>query len=231
MENLPSYVSLMFILITIVSLWLFYLASNKNKLLTGLIILIAAVMGAFTSVDFFLVTDTLPPRLFYLIAPGILLMVFGFATKTGRSVIDQFDLEIYGYLHTVRIAVEIVLLWLFIYQLIPESMTFEGRNFDILTGLTAPFIGYFGYRKQTIKKGYVLLWNILGLMLVLQVVITGILSAPTVFQQLSFDQPNIAVLYFPFVWLPGIVVPIVIFGHLISIRNYFKTQDLQPGLL
>ncbi|HUQ96495.1 MAG TPA: hypothetical protein VM010_02440, partial [Chitinophagaceae bacterium] len=37
--------------------------------------------------------------------------------------------------------------------------------------------------------------------------------------QLAFDQPDIAVLYFPFVLLPGVVVPVVLLSHLAAIRQ------------
>jgi hypothetical protein len=69
-------------------------------------------------------------------------------------------------------------------------------------------------------------WNIICLGLVLNVVIHGILSAPTAFQILAFDQPNIAVLYFPFQWLPAFVVPAVIFSHLICLRDLMVKKEL-----
>ena len=101
----------------------------------------------------------------------------------------------------------------------PESMTFEGRNFDILSGLSAPFIAWLVFRKGIGGRKVLIAWNLICLLLVLQVVATGLLSVPSVFQQLSFDQPNVAVLHFPFVWLPGIIVPAVIFGHLLALRQ------------
>ncbi|HLL95226.1 MAG TPA: hypothetical protein VK404_09645, partial [Spirosoma sp.] len=39
------------------------------------------------------------------------------------------------------------------------------------------------------------------------------LAAPTPFQQIAFEQPNIGILYFPFVWLPSVVVPLVLMAH------------------
>jgi hypothetical protein len=222
MESLPHYVDLSFIAITTVTVALFYKATNKNKVAIIYVLAMAIFTGVLSSQDFFLDNSSLPPRFMLLIAPSVAIMVITFLTKKGRTFIDSINLEMYGYLHTVRIAVEIVLLWLFMHSLLPESMTFEGRNFDILSGLTAPLIAYFGYRKQKLSNGVLLSWNAICLLLVLQVVITGILSVPSPFQQFSFDQPNVAILHFPFVWLPAIVVPIVIFGHLVSIRRVVK---------
>lgn len=219
METLPNYVGLLFIAITTVTIALFYKATNKNKVALLYILFMTVFIGILSAQDFFLDNYNLPPRFMLLIAPSILMMLITFLTKKGRAFIDNINLELYGYLHALRVAVEIVLLWLFINGVLPESMTFEGRNFDILSGLTAPLIAYFGYRQKRLPQSTLLAWNVICLGLVLQVVITGILSVPSPIQQFSFDQPNIAVLYFPFSWLPAIVVPVVIFGHLVGIRR------------
>ena len=50
----------------------------------------------------------------------------------------------------------------------------------------------------------------------------SILFGVTPFQQFGFDQPNIAMLYSPFVWLPCFIVPTVLFSHLVCIRKYLK---------
>ena len=124
------------------------------------------------------------------------------------------------YVNVVRIPVEIVLYWLYLNKAVPELMTFAGSNFDILAGISAPLVAYVGLRKQKLSKKVVLWWNIAALALLLNIVIHAVLSAPFVFQQLAFDQPNIGVLYFPFVWLPAFIVPVVLFGHLVSIRQF-----------
>ena len=98
-------------------------------------------------------------------------------------------------------------------------MTFAGRNYDIIAGLTAPLVYYFGYIKNSFGKTALLVWNILCLGLLFNIVITAVLSAPTSFQQFGFEQPNTAILYFPFVWLPCCVVPLVLLAHLVCIRK------------
>jgi len=115
--------------------------------------------------------------------------------------------------------VELMLLWLFMHKAVPQLMTFEGRNFDILSGLSAPFIYYFGFVKKSLGKPVILIWNFICLGLLLNIVVNAVLSVPTPLQQFAFDQPNIAILYFPFVWLPCCVVPIVLLSHLAVIRQ------------
>jgi hypothetical protein len=56
------------------------------------------------------------------------------------------------------------------------------------------------------------------------IVVTAILYAPLPIQQLAFEQPNIAVMYFPFVYLPGFIVPIVLFSHLVSLKKLMQAS-------
>jgi hypothetical protein len=60
-------------------------------------------------------------------------------------------------------------------------------------------------------------WNIAALLLLVNVVTIAVMAMPSPMQRLALDQPNIAVLYFPFNWLPSVVVPIVLFSHLASL--------------
>lgn len=218
-ELVPFYISLSFIAMVLFSIITFYNAIQKNKGVLLIVLGLALIQAVLSQRGFFLKNDTMPPRLILIILPAIVLMLLAFFTSAGKRFISTIDIEKYTYLHTVRVGVEIVLFYLFVYSLIPESMTFSGRNFDIIAGLTAPLVAYYGYRKGRMSRAFLLGWNWLCLLLVLQVVITGILSAPSPFQQLSFNEPNTGILYFPFVWLPGIVVPMVVFGHIVAIQR------------
>ncbi|SFH45031.1 hypothetical protein [Pedobacter insulae] len=156
------------------------------------------------------------------ILPTILTIIILFVTQKGRQFIDSLPLKNLTYLNVVRIPVEIVLFWLFLNKAVPELMTFEGRNFDIIAGITAPFIAYFGLTKNKLSRQVILVWNFICLGLLLSIVVNAIFSAPSPIQKFAFEQPNIAILNFPFSWLPTFIVPIVLFGHLTSIRQLMK---------
>jgi hypothetical protein len=64
-----------------------------------------------------------------------------------------------------------------------------------------------------------LTWHLAALGLLLTIVVLALLSAPTPLQQLAFEQPNVAVMQFPFVWLPVFVVPVVAFTHVVALRR------------
>lgn len=224
MENLSPYISITFILTTFLTVWIFYKATQRS--ITSLIILLAwiAFQAVISLSGFYTKTDTLPPRFIFLVLPPLLFITVLFLSEKGKRYLDSLDPKYLTLLHTVRIPVEVVLLWLFINKAIPELMTFEGRNFDIISGVTAPLIYYFGFVRKKLNKNVILMWNFLCLGLLLNIVINAILSAPTPFQKFAFDQPNIGVLYFPFVWLPCCIVPLVLLSHLAVIRQILVGQ-------
>jgi hypothetical protein len=225
MKNLPIYVPAIFILITMLTLWFYYRASNKTNLVLGISMTWLLVHGIIAYSGFYLVSDTIPPRIVYMMAPVLLTIVLLFATKWGRNFIDSMNEVYFTWLHVIRVPVEIVLWVLFIYKGVPQLMTFEGRNFDILSGVTAPFVAYYGYHKRKLGKTFLLVWNFACLALLLNIVVIAILAAPFFFQRLAFDQPNVAILHFPFIWLPGFIVPVVLFSHLVCIRKLIMQKN------
>ena len=154
-----------------------------------------------------------------------LVIVLLFTTVKGRRFLDGLDAKYLTILHVVRIPVELVLLWLFLHKDVPVLMTFEGSNYDILSGISAPFVFYFVFIKNKLDRNFLVAWNLICIGLLANIVVIAILSAPFPFQQFAFDQPNIAILYFPYVWLPCCIVPLVLLSHLASIR----TLLLQKG--
>jgi len=168
-------------------------------------------------------TESIPPRIILFgVFPTLVFMGFTFLTIKGSVFIDQIDLEKITYFHSIRIPVEIVLALLYYQGVLSFYMTFEGSNFDLFSGITAPIVAYLAFRTAKKHKKLLLWWNIICLLLLLNVVITAVFAFPSPFQKLAFDQPNIAILYFPFNLLPAVIVPAVLFGHLIAIRQLTK---------
>jgi len=224
MESLPTYISVVFGLTTLLTVAIFYKAT-KNSKVTLVILLVWLALQAFIGQSgFYTITNSLPPRFVLLVLPPLLFIIGLFVSPKGKRFLDSLDRKTLTILHIIRIPVEIVLFWLFLNKTIPELMTFEGRNFDILSGLTAPFIYYFGFIKKRIGKGGLLIWNFICLGLLFNIVANAVLSAPFPFQQFAFDQPDIALLNFPFIWLPACVVPLVLLSHLATIRQLLNDR-------
>ena len=232
LNGLPFYIPLLFILTTIATFLFFIAAVKKNNskktvTIVSVIIIVWLAIHATLGLNlFYTFTNSMPPRFVLMPAPALLCIIILFVTPGGRKFIDSLSMKILTQLHVVRIFVEITLWSLFIYKYIPQLMTFEGTNFDILSGITAPFIAYFAFVKHSLSNTFMLVWNMICLLLLMNIVINAMLSAPFPIQQFAFDQPNVAVLYFPFVWLPCFIVPVVLFSHLVVIRRLLKKETL-----
>lgn len=171
---------------------------------------------------FFLKTQAVPPRFLAAVLPPFLVITGTFLSRKGRKCIDGLSLHYLTWVHTVRIGVELLLFQLFVVGQIPQAMTFEGRNWDILAGLTAPIMAMMVFQQKKWSPKVLLWWNIVALGLLINIVTTAVLSAPLPFQQLGFEQPNVGVLKPTFIWLPGFVVPVVLFSHLAAIRRLWR---------
>ncbi len=227
--HLPSYIPIVFVFTTLLCIRFLYKASAHNKLTLYVPLLWISMQAVIGLTGFYEVTNTLPPRFILLVAPPLLLILSLFLTQKGRQFIDSFNPPELIFLHIIRIPVELVLFWLASQKTIPDLMTFEGMNPDIISGISAPIVYYFGYVKKNWSAKILLIWNFVCLGLLFNIVIRAALSAPSPFQQLAFDQPNIAILYFPFLWLPCMVVPIVLFSHLICILQLLKSNNGKPS--
>ncbi len=225
MDQVSAFVQIGFIVTTMATVWLFFKATKSNrKLAIGIVIwmILTSFLGL---MGFYSNTTAIPPRFVFLLGPGVILVIALICIRKGRAFASQLDLRYLTILHAVRIPVELILYAIFLAGLIPDLMTFEKWNYDILSGLSAPVVYFLVFRLKKVGRKGLLVWNFICLALLINILTIAVLSAPTSFQALSHEQPNIGVTYFPFVWLPTVVVPLVLFSHLASITQLLSRKD------
>jgi len=224
LNQIPNYVNVLFILIVVISIIWFYQASRSK---TALIVLcLWAIAMTLLGLSGFLTNfEAMPPRFLIGVIPTILVIFILFLTQKGKAFIDQIDLKSLTYFSVIRIPVEITLALLYHQGAISILQTFEGANFDILSGITAPIIAYLVFTKKSLGRKALLIWNVIALLLLFIIVTISVLCAPSPIQQLSFDQPNIGIFYFPFNLLPSLVVPLVMFSHFVAIQRLIKGEE------
>ncbi|CAN5633301.1 hypothetical protein BH11MYX1_BH11MYX1_03030 [soil metagenome] len=181
-----------------------------------------ALLAVLALRGFFRDTTTMPPHFALALAVPMVAIVATFVTPGGSRFIDALPLQMLTYLSVVRFGVELVLFGLAMDHLVPKDMTFIGHNFDIISGFSAPIMGALAFGGGKPARGPLLVWNMIAFALLVHVVVVAVLSAPLPFQQFNFDRPNVAVLDWPFVWLPGFVVPMALFCHLVAFRQLAK---------
>lgn len=221
MDELPIYLPVLFIICTLYTLLLLWVASNKSVKVLVISILWLLLQGVLGYSLFYTDTTTVPPKFILALFPALVIIAFVFISKKGRKYVKELDLKIMYLIHVVRIPVEFGLYGLALYKTIPLLMTFEGVNFDIIAGITAPLIilGYF-YR-DWFSDSFVLIWNVVSMGLLINIVVNAIISVPSPIQIQAFDQPNVAILHFPYLWLASFIVPVVLFSHLVCIKRAY----------
>jgi hypothetical protein len=219
--EIPTWIEALFLVVCFLTIGLFYFANGKSKKVVSLILLWSLIHSFLAYFGFYNNTDQSVPRFGLVLIPSFIIILYGLLPKQMEWVIKHRNTNISTFLHSIRFPVEMVLFQLFIYEMVPKLMTFEGRNYDIIIGLTAPLIGYLYIRNKLNEKALIV-WNSIGLCFIIFILINGVLSAELPFQQFAFDQPNKAVNYFPFILLPATIVPIVIWTHLSDILKLIK---------
>lgn len=203
--NNPSRKKIVIYTVTSLSLWIGILAAMS----------LSGFLSDFSSV---------PPRVFIvLIVPLItliLLLRFGKLSSLLKVIPPEWLINI----QVFRFFVEILLWLLFLDELLPVQMTIEGRNFDILAGLTAINVGVLCFTKERLNKRVAIIWNFFGLALLSNIVITAILSFPTPFRVFMNEPANTIVAQFPIVLLPGILVPIAYWMHIFSLKQLMSVD-------
>ncbi|QXP85831.1 hypothetical protein [Methylococcus sp. Mc7] len=158
-----------------------------------------------------------PPGLFYLLMPIVLFVMFMARSRAGAAIALSFPAWLLMGAESLRLVVEVFLHQLWIDGQIPKMMTFHGANFDIVIGLSAPVVAWL-FASRRISNRTALAWNVLGIAMLANVVSRGVLTTPGPLQLISTEVPNAAIGTFPFTFIPGLMVPLALVLHVLSIR-------------
>jgi hypothetical protein len=175
---------------------------------------ISGVMGQFENFPF----NFMP----VLIVPLIIILWLTFSSSF-LEVLKNIPQQNLVRLQTFRVIVEILLWILFIDGLLPGQMSFEGRNFDILAGLTAPIIVWL-INSGKISRPGLIMWNVACLGLLINIVTIAIVSTPSPVRIFMNEPANTIVTVFPISFLPGLLVPLAYMLHCFSLRQLLKTS-------
>jgi len=159
-----------------------------------------------------------PPIGIVIVFSSVATLILAIVSKWGTRLAQGLSFQILIGFQVFRIIVELFLFQLQKSGVAPIQMTFEGRNWDILTGVLALLL-FLVQSRMPLPKWILAAFNILGLGLVLNVVIVGMLSLPTPFRIYMNEPANTFIAYLPFVWLPVFLVQLAIGGHILSFRK------------
>jgi hypothetical protein len=198
----------------------------KVVLVTGITVVSWVVVMAILSYrGFFSDFSKLPPRpALALLIPLPVVLMFSFS-KTGSMLLASVPAQWLVFMQSFRILVEVLIWFAFLANKLPVQMSFEGRNFDALTGLLALPITVLLIRKKEWSRTIIFAFNIVGLALLINVVVIGLLSMPTPIRYFMNEPSSMQLGQFPLILLPGFMVPLAYSLHVFSLRQlYLKTS-------
>ena len=158
---------------------------------------------------------TPPPFAIFVVAILALALLIAL-TPLGAHIARHVALWALVAIQGFRLPLELAMHTLYERGIMPEQMSYSGRNFDIVTGISAIAVAALAATGRGGRR-LVMAWNILGLGLLLNIIIVAILSTPRV-QYFGPDRLNTFVTYTPFVWLPAVMVLAALAGHLLVFR-------------
>ena len=188
------------------------------SLIIGVALVYLVIPGVLASLGMLDRYSPLPaPALVMVLLIAIVTLTITLSSVGGR-VIGAVGLPALVGFQAFRIPVEWLLHRLYQEGVVPVQMTYAGRNFDIVTGLTAGVLGLWLLRGHPSRR-LLLAWNLLGLALLANIVAIAVLSTPVPFRRFLDDPPNLLPSLFPYVWLPTFLVQVALAGHVLVFRR------------
>lgn len=170
-------------------------------------------------------TRTPPPFAVFVVA--ILAMALAIVySPYGRRLAATLPVWWLVLVQAFRFPLELAMHGMYEHGVMPVQMSFSGRNFDIVTGITAVVVA----RLAAARRGgvrLVLAWNVLGLLLLTNVVVIAVLSTPPI-AYFGPNRLNVWVTYPPYVWLPAVMVLVALAGHLLIFRALQLQRAAHP---
>jgi hypothetical protein len=195
--------------------WTVLVARGGHAALTGL--LVAAVMlasAAAASAGVLARFDREPPPMAFLIA-GVLALGLGAPlTPWGRRAAAGVPLIALVGLQSFRLPLELVMHRAATLGIMPNELSFTGYNLDIVTGTGALALLAASRTGVRVPRALLWVWNVWGSVCLAVIAAIAIATSPMVrFFGDTAPHVNTWVLYFPYVWLPVVLVTIAVASH------------------
>lgn len=171
-----------------------------------------------------------PPGIVYVFLPTIALIIFLTRSRAGAAIASSVPIWLLMGAQCIRFVVEILLNRLWHAGLLPTMMTFQGGNLDMLIALSAPIVAALSAARR-LDLRVALAWNVLGIAMLGNIVVRGILTSPAI-HAFNADAPS-AIGTFPFTFIPAFIVPLALMLHVLATRAILRaqkagTQDAAP---
>ena len=196
------------------------------KLYMTSLVLWLAILATLSFIGFFQDFQSIPPPVIVAFIPPVALIIGLLFSRLFRFILIVIPFSWLIYIQAFRILMELFL-WLgYFGNYVPRQMTFEWLNFDIMAGISALMAGYVFFGNGRYRRSEAILWNVFGIVLLINIVFIAIVSTPSPFQIFHTRITNTFIANFPFIWIPGFIVPFALAMHIYSLKQLYMTKEI-----
>ncbi len=141
----------------------------------------------------------------------------------GQSMAQGLPLYALIGFQVFRLPLELVLHRWYMEGVLPVQMTYEGHNFDVVTGLLALLVSPLVYLgKLGRRAGWA--FNLVGTALLVNVASIAVRSSPVPLRTYLQEPPLLLALQAPYTWILPVCVAGALFGHLLTFRHLLRSE-------
>lgn len=216
-----AYLVLVVLAAAAVALW--WLRGRARLSLIGVLVAWLAYAGTLGITGIAGHYNQVPPGLAFLVVPVVVAILALTLTNPGAHLACRLPLRLLIGFQVFRVGVELSLHHLSSLGLAPRIMTLEGGNIELVVALTAPVAAWLvtGPTGRPIAWA----WNLVGLASLGNVVVRAVLSAPGPLQIIHAEVPDMAILLYPFTFIPGFMAPLALALHILAFRALVRRDD------
>ena len=160
----------------------------------------------------------MPPPIAFVLIPMFIGVIVLARSRFGLRLATELPLAALVGFQAFRFPLELIMHRAYSEGIMPVQMSYSGRNFDILTGITALVVASLIALKRMPVRG-VKIWNWGGTLLLLNIVVIALVSTPTPIRLFHNEPANVWIADAPFIWLPALFVAYALLGHLLIFRK------------
>jgi hypothetical protein len=163
--------------------------------------------------------DRVPPPMALLIVSVFALAFAAGLSALGGRLAAAVPLAALVGMQAFRLPLELVMHRAATVGIMPPEMSYSGYNLDIVTGAGALALATLIGAGVRVSRAALWIWNVWGLWCLSVITVVAVASSPMA--RAFGDDPrhvNSWVLYFPYVWLPAVLVTVALAGHLVVTR-------------
>jgi hypothetical protein len=209
--------------------WTVRMAQHSKPLgqLVGASIAGIALLGGIASYAGLFTNTAVQPPLFVVVESVLLLGFVGFAMSArGLVFANAMPWKVLVGLQVFRLPLELLMLRAALVGIMPKEFSMLGYNFDVLSGVLSLALLIYMSKTGQAPRTLLWIWNSFGIACLCVIAVLAALTSPNIHAfGAASEHINTWVLYFPYAYLPLLLVNFAVMGHVLSTRKLLKESS------